>query len=51
MFQIDLGRSPHYCDGLHRRSFLRLGVAGLASLGLPQILKAKTEFAAATGTR
>lgn len=49
MFQIDLGRSPHYCDGLHRRSFLRLGVAGMASLGLPQVLRAKSE--SATGSR
>jgi uncharacterized protein (DUF1501 family) len=51
MLQIDLGRSPTYCDGLNRRSFLRLGVAGMASLGLPQILRAKTESAAATGSR
>ncbi|HEX3150599.1 MAG TPA: DUF1501 domain-containing protein, partial [Gemmataceae bacterium] len=50
MFQIDLGRSPNYCDGMQRRSFLRLGVAGMASLGLPQVLRAKTE-SAATGSR
>src|SRR5262249_12842049 len=40
-----------YCDGLNRRSFLRLGVAGMASLGLPQVLRAKTESAATTGSR
>jgi hypothetical protein len=51
MFQIDLGRSSSYCDGLNRRSFLRIGVAGMASLGLPQILRAKTESAATTGGR
>jgi Protein of unknown function (DUF1501) len=51
MFQIDLGRSPSYCDGVSRRSFLRLGVAGMASLGLPQLLRARTETAASSGGR
>ncbi len=41
MFQLDLGSSRKYCDGLSRRSFLSLGVAGMASVGLPQILKAR----------
>ncbi len=41
MFQLDLGKSGRYCDGLSRRSFLSLGVAGMASLGLPRILQAK----------
>jgi hypothetical protein len=43
MFQIDMGRASDYCDGFSRRSFLQLGVAGMASLGLPSILKAKAE--------
>jgi hypothetical protein len=51
MFQIDLGRSPHYCDGLHRRSFLKLGVAGMAALGLPQVLKAKTDSSSRKNTK
>ena len=29
MFRLDLGRTPGYCDGLSRRSFLQIGVAGL----------------------
>jgi hypothetical protein len=45
MFRIDLGRSGQYCDGLPRRSFLKLGVAGLASLGLPQVMRARAESA------
>jgi hypothetical protein len=45
MLQIDLGPGPRYCDGLSRRSFLRLGVAGMAALGLPQLLRAKSESA------
>ncbi|MEZ6141486.1 MAG: DUF1501 domain-containing protein [Zavarzinella sp.] len=42
MFQLDLGKHPHrYCDGQTRRSFLTLGVAGMASLGLPSLLQAR----------
>ena len=32
MLKIDAGSSPNpYCDGLTRRSFVQLGVAGMAS--------------------
>src|SRR5262245_31684169 len=41
MFRLDLGRSGRYCDGLSRRSFLQLGAAGLASLSLPQLARAR----------
>jgi hypothetical protein len=41
MFRLDLGRTGKYCDGLNRRSFLKLGVSGMASVGLPQILQAR----------
>jgi hypothetical protein len=43
MFQLDLGGVGRYCDGLNRRSFLKLGVAGMASLGLPQVLRAREQ--------
>ena len=49
MLRIEMGRTGRYCDGLSRRSFVQLGIAGLASVGLPQILKAK-EASAALGT-
>ena len=45
MFRIDLGRTGHYCDGMQRRSFLQLGVAGMASLGLSGVLRAREESA------
>ena len=42
MLRVDLGaKSARYCDGVSRRSFLQLGVAGMATVGLPQILRAK----------
>ena len=41
MFRLHLGSSSHYCDGLSRRSFLQLGVAGMASVGLPGVLRAR----------
>jgi uncharacterized protein (DUF1501 family) len=51
MFRIELGRTGHYCDGLNRRSFLQLGVAGMASVGLPHVLKARAESARFLGNR
>jgi hypothetical protein len=41
MFRLDLGSSARYCDGVNRRSFLQLGVAGMASVGMSQLLQAK----------
>jgi len=45
MFRLDLGSTGRYCDGVNRRSFLQLGVAGMATVGLPQILRAKADSA------
>jgi len=39
--RIDAGGTGSYCDGLTRRSFVQLGVAGMASLGLGDVLRAK----------
>jgi len=41
MIRVDAGRSSRYCDGLSRRSFLQVGVAGMASVGLGSILQAR----------
>src|SRR5438552_14128724 len=49
MFRLDLGGSGRYCDGLSRRSFLTLGVSGLATLGLPQLMRARAETARPNG--
>lgn len=46
--RIDAGGSGRYCDGLSRRSFVQLGVAGMASLGLGDVLRAK-ELSAVSG--
>ncbi len=46
MFRIQAGNTGKYCDGLSRRNFVQIGLAGMGSLGLPQILKAKEESTA-----
>ena len=46
MLRINAGSSRAYCDGHARRSFLQLGVAGMASIGLPEILRAREDAAA-----
>jgi hypothetical protein len=40
MFQLSLGASRS-CDGVSRRSFLRVGALGALGLGLPDFLRAK----------
>jgi hypothetical protein len=51
MFRLDLGTAGRYCDGMNRRSFLRLGVAGLAGVGLPRLLQAREQSATKTGSK
>lgn len=41
MFRIDAGSTGRYCDGMNRRSFVQLGVAGMASVGLSGVLRAR----------
>lgn len=50
MFQLDLGSSGRYCDGVNRRSFLKLGVAGMAAVGMPELLRAKESGSAGKNT-
>jgi uncharacterized protein DUF1501 len=40
MIRIDAGRTPGYCDGISRRSFLQVGVAGMASVSLAGVARA-----------
>ena len=35
--------ASHYCDGLSRRSFLRIGGLGLGGLSFPDLLRAEAE--------
>ncbi len=48
MLRVDAGACPSDSSGLSRRSFVQLGVAGLASLGLPGLLRLK-EASAGSG--
>jgi hypothetical protein len=50
MLRLDLGSTGTYCDGASRRSFLQLGVAGMASVGLPKLLQAKEQSKKSLGT-
>src|SRR5690349_24549759 len=47
MFRIPLGRTPRYCDGVSRRSFLQIGVAGMGTMSLGHMLALKEASAAA----
>ncbi len=49
MFRIEAGRSPHYCDGLSRRSFVQMGLAGMGSLGLADVFRARQASAETAG--
>ncbi len=41
MIRVNAERTARYCDGLSRRSFLKAGVAGIASLGLADVLRVR----------
>ena len=47
MFRVQLGKSGSYCDGMSRRHFVQLGMAGMGSAGLADILRAKESSQAA----
>lgn len=47
MFRIDAGSAGKYCDGLSRRNFVQLGMAGMGSIGLGGLMQAKANSAQA----
>lgn len=49
MLRVEAGNSGRYCDGLSRRSFVQLGMAGMSSLGLSHLLALREASAAAGG--
>ncbi len=52
MFRVNLKQpKAQYCDGQSRRSFLQIGMAGMASLGLPSLLKAKSDSTKSLGNQ
>lgn len=51
MLRVNVGQTGRYCDGVSRRSFLQVGMAGMGALSLPEILKAKQSTSNATGTK
>lgn len=45
MFRLSLGSTDRYCDGVSRRSFLQIGLAGMGTLGLSDIMRLRAEAA------
>ncbi len=45
MLRVEAGLTGKYCDGVSRRHFVQLGLAGMGSAGLPAILRAKEQSA------
>ena len=43
MLRISAGSSGRYCDGLSRRNFVQVGLAGMGSASLGAIMKARAE--------
>ncbi|MBI1902405.1 MAG: DUF1501 domain-containing protein [Planctomycetia bacterium] len=46
MLRIEAGSTRRYCDGFSRRSFLKVGVAGMGAVGLGDLLRWKAASAA-----
>ena len=47
MLRINCGKTGRYCDGLNRRSFLTVGMAGIGAMATSDILRAKEASVAA----
>lgn len=50
MFRIGMDGGGRYCDGVNRRSFLQIGVAGMGSAGIGTVLQARAASAASGRT-
>jgi hypothetical protein len=51
MLRLDVGATSQYCDGMTRRSFVQLGMAGMGSVGLAQLMRAKEAAAAPSSSK
>ena len=51
MFSIDLGKASRTCDGISRRSMLKLGALGLGGLTLPGLLRAEAAAGKGSSTK
>lgn len=51
MLRVEGGRAEPYCDGVRRRSFLQIGLAGMGAWSLPEILAARDKSVAAGGPK
>lgn len=51
MLRIDAGSAGRYCDGVNRRNFIQLGIAGMGTAGLSQIFRAQAASAIESAPR
>lgn len=51
MFRLPLGQSQRYCDGVSRRSFLQIGLAGMGSFGISDLLRARASAQESSGKK
>ncbi len=51
MLRIDAGSAGKYCDGVRRRSFLQVGLAGMGAASLGSIMQAREASASASRPR
>lgn len=51
MLRVNGGTTARYCDGLNRRHFLQVGMAGMGSLGLADLLRAKESTRSASQSK
>ena len=49
MLRVEAERTGRYCDGMSRRSFVQVGLSGVASLGISQVLQARAAAATVGG--
>ncbi len=43
MYRIEMGQAGRYCDGISRRHFVQIGMAGMGTLSMADLLRAKEQ--------
>ena len=51
MLNVRFGSPSSYCDGVSRRSFLKLGALAMGGLTLPELLRAEASLGIGSSTK